>query len=187
MKIFRLWRSCFYGGYSFAMTDVDPDDPALKIEGYIFGEGQLSSRLSNRVRQKEGLSYGVGSFLRADPIDKAGLFMIYAITNPHNISKVDNAITEELDRMIKAGVTEKELAEAKHAYLQQLKTQRSMDRFLASEIGSGLHVGRTYAYYAGLERKVMALTPQQVSEAFRKYIEPKRLVIVRAGDFKTTE
>jgi zinc protease len=52
-------------------------------------------------------------------------------------------------------------------------------------LSSGLHAGRTFAYYADLEKKIAALTPAQVSETFRKYIQPKRLVIVHAGDFKT--
>jgi zinc protease len=178
-------NAVFFGGQAFAMTDTDRDYPALKIADYIFGEAPLSSRLSNRVRGKEGLSYGVGSHLGADPLDKAGLFIIFAITNPNNIAKVDKAIALELDNLIKGGVTEKELAEAKTAYLQQLKVQRSEDRMLAALLGSALHAGRTFAYYADLEEKITALTPQQVLEAFRKYIELKRLVTVQAGDFKT--
>jgi zinc protease len=47
-----------------------------------------------------------------------------------------------------------------------------------------LHVGRTFQYYADLEKKIEALTPEQVSAAFKKHIDPKKLVIVQAGDFK---
>jgi zinc protease len=168
-----------------AMTDTDPDYPALKIADYIFGEAPLSSRLSNRVRGKEGLSYGVASHLGADPLDKAGLFIMFAITNPNNIEKVDKAIADELDKMIKRGVTEKELADGKKAYFQQFKVQCADDRMLTFLLGSALHAGRTFAYYSNLEEKITALAPQQVSDAFRKYVQPKRLVTVQAGDFKT--
>jgi zinc protease len=180
-------NAVFVAGHTFAMADTDPDYPALKIADYLFGEAPLSSRLSNRVRGKEGLSYFAGSFLRAAALDKAGIFLTFAITNPKNIGKVDQSIAEEVENLVKGGVAEKELAEAKKAYLQQLKVERADDSMLSELLGSGLHAGRTFAYYADLERKVMALTPEQVSEAFRKYIEPKRLVIVRAGDFKTME
>jgi zinc protease len=178
-------NAVFFGGQTLAMKDTDPDYPALKLADYIFGEAPLSSRLSNRVRGKEGLSYGVGSQLGADPLDRAGLLVLFAITNPKNIDKVDKAVAEELDKMIKGGVTDKELADAKKAYLQQFKVLCAEDRMLAALLGSALHVGRTFAYYSNLEEKIAALAPEQVSDAFRKYIEPKRLVTVEAGDFKT--
>ena len=89
--------------------------------------------------------------------------------------------------MIEKGVSEKELEEAKKAYLQQMKVQRSRDSALTLFLGARLHAGQTFAYYADLEKKIAALTPEQVSEAFRKYIDPKRLVTVRAGDFKKGE
>ena len=38
---------------------------------------------------------------------------------------------------------------------------------------------------ADLEKKIEALTPDQVVAALRKYVDPKKLVIVTAGDFET--
>src|SRR5260370_39330316 len=109
---------------------------------------------------------------------------MYAICNPRNIDKVDAAIKEELDRMLKDGVTEKELSETKKAYLKKLKTDRAGDSALATLLGNGLSNGRTMTYYAELEKKIAALTPEEVGDAFRKYIKPDKLVVIRAGDFK---
>jgi zinc protease len=180
-------NAVFAAGHTFPMMDTDPDYPALQLADFIFGEAPLASRLSMRVRGEKGLSYGVGSMLNADTQDKLGIFIMFAITNPKNIDKVDQTIAEELDKMLQKGVSEKELEEAKKAYLQQLKVQRSRDATLALFLGVRLHAGQSFAYYADLEKKIAALTPEQVSEAFRKYIDPKRLVIVRAGDFKKAE
>jgi zinc protease len=177
-------NAVFASGHTFPMMDTDPEYPALQLADFIFGEAPLSSRLSVRVRGEKGLSYGVGSMLNADTQDKLGMFLMFAITNPKNIDKVDQTIAEELDKMIEKGISQKELEEAKKAYLQQLKVQRSRDSMLAMYLGARLHAGQTFAYYADLEKKIAALTPEQVSEAFRKYIDPKRLVTVRAGDFK---
>jgi zinc protease len=180
-------NAVFVSGHTFPMMDTDPEYPALQVGDFIFGESPLSSRLSVRVRGEKGLSYGVGSMLNADTQDKLGVFLMFAITNPRNIDKVDQTISEELAKMIEKGVSEKELEEAKKAYLQQLKVQRSRDSALALFLGARLHAGQTFAYYADLEKKIAALTPEQVSEAFRKFIDPKRLVTVRAGDFKKAE
>jgi zinc protease len=110
---------------------------------------------------------------------------MFAICNPANIDKVDAASKEELAKMLKDGVTDKEVAEAKKAYLKMLKTNRSGDGPLANQLASGLHNGRTFAYYADLEKKIDELTPEQVSAAFRKHIHADKLIVVRAGDFKT--
>ena len=50
------------------------DYPALELGNYMPGGGFLNSRLSTRIRQKEGLSYGVGSQLSVSSLDQAGAF-----------------------------------------------------------------------------------------------------------------
>ena len=57
------------------MNDTDPDDPGAGGGATsCFGGGTLSSRLGNRVRQKEGLSYGVRSQYGADSLDKSARY-----------------------------------------------------------------------------------------------------------------
>ncbi|MGA0799997.1 MAG: M16 family metallopeptidase, partial [Steroidobacteraceae bacterium] len=52
------------------LRDDHPDYPALVIANYMLGGGFLNSRLAVRIRQQEGISYGVGSFLNASPLDE---------------------------------------------------------------------------------------------------------------------
>ena len=47
-----------------------------------------------------------------------------------------------------------------------------------------LYAGRTFAYEVDLEKKIGALPAEEVSAAFKKYIDPTKLVIVEAGEFK---
>ena len=56
------------------ITDADPDYAALEVGDFLFGGGTLSSRLGNRICQKEGLSYGANSTLSADSRDQLGRF-----------------------------------------------------------------------------------------------------------------
>jgi zinc protease len=177
-------NAVFIAAHMLALTDSDPDYPALEMANFLFGGGSLSSRLGNRVRQKEGLSYGVGSMFSADSRDKSARFMMFAICNPGNIDKVDQAIAEELEKLQKSGITAEELAPGVKAYLERRKVQRASDDNLASSLVDGLFDGRTFAYHADLDKKIEALTPEDVGAAFRKYIAAKKLVIVRAGDFK---
>jgi zinc protease len=177
-------NAAYFAAETFALADKDPDYPALKLADYIFGEGALASRLSNRVRGKEGLSYAVQSVLRAATLDPSCLFLMLAITNPKNMTKVDAAMADELDKMLKTGATQKEVSEAKQAFLQQLKLQWFKDSSLAAILAEDLHANRTFAYYADLEKKIQSLEAEQVSSAFRKYVDAKRLVVAEAGDFQ---
>jgi zinc protease len=180
-------NAVYTAGLMLALTDADPDYPALAVADFLFGGGSLSSRLGNRVRQKEGLSYGVGSAFNADARDKSARFTISAITNPANIGKLDKAITEEFDKLLNDGISAQELAEAKAAFLKQRKLQWARDAVLARLLGEELFNGRTLDYYAKLDRKVADLTPDHVLAAVRKHLEPKRLVIIQAGDFAKPE
>jgi zinc protease len=166
------------------LKDTDPDNAALEVGDFLFGGGTLSSRLAARVRQKEGLSYGVRSVYSASALDRSARFLMYAICNPANMDKVDRAMLEELEKIRKEGVNGAELAEAKKAYLAGLKVARGSDANLAALLQSALQAGRTLAYYTDLANQVEALTPEAVHAAFRKHIDPANLVIIRAGDFK---
>ena len=64
------------------------------------------------------------------------------------------------------------------------KVGRTADAAIAGQIVSNLNVGRTFAYAADQEKAILALTPAKVAEAFRKHIDPNKLVIIRAGDFQ---
>ena len=171
-------------GEMIALRDDDPDYPAMEVANTIFGGGTLSSRLGNRVRQKEGLSYGVGSQFSADAHDKSSRFFMFGMSNPANIGRMDHAISEELDRFLKAGPTAEEIAEAKKAYLESEKESRGSDRRLVGVLVGHLFDGRTFAYEAGVEQKVEKLTAEEVGAAFRRQVNPKRLIIVLAGDLK---
>ncbi|MGH8856135.1 MAG: M16 family metallopeptidase, partial [Telluria sp.] len=160
----------------------DPDYPALMLANYIFGEGGLKSRLMDRIRQKDGLSYGGGSGLSAGDLDRAGGLMISAIAAPQNLRKLDAAVRAELGRAVQDGFTAAELAAAKSGLMQQRLQSRASDGVLASGWTGFLYRGRTYEWSAAFERKMMAVTVPQLNAAFRKAIDPARLSVVMAGD-----
>lgn len=180
-------NAVLYGGAQIAMRDDDPDYPALFIGNYILGGGSLSSRLADRIRQREGLSYGVGSSLTAHPIDLRTNLTLFAITNPQNRDRLITVMREEIEKILAEGVSPNELEAAKQGYLQSEQLSRTDDNALAQLLSQTLFVGRTLEFNATQEQKVASLTPQQVKEALLKYIDPKRLLIVTAGDFRKPE
>ena len=176
-------NATYFAALSFPMTDADPEIPALELGNYLLGEAPLASRLDTRIRGKEGLSYTAGSNVNAHPVDKAATFYIFAIANPANMAKVDALVAEEVGKFLKEGVSLEELEGGKQAYLKAQRMERSDDAALAGELATGLYIGRTFQFVADKEKKIEALSPGDVSKAFAKVIDPKKLVIAEAGDF----
>lgn len=173
-----------YSGQQYALSDADPQYAALTLGNFILGGGSLSSRLGNRVRQQEGLSYGVRSGLSARPKDHRVDFTLYAITNPDNKDRLLAVIREELDRLREEGVSEQELDEAKTAYLQAARVRRANDAALAGELLGTLFNERTMQHDAEHEAQIQAATVAAVNEAVRRFIVPDDLVTAIAGDFE---
>jgi zinc protease len=174
----------YLAGLSFPVQDSDPDYPALRIGNFIFGGSTLASRLGDRIRQKDGLSYGATSSFMASSRDPVATLTVTVSTNPVNIDKVTAAVMEELERFLKDGPTEREVADAKRAFVESQKVSRTADGAIAAEIVSNLNTGRTFAFAADQEKQILALTPEKIADAFRKHVDPRKLVVIRAGDFQ---
>src|SRR5262249_28259521 len=98
--------------------------------------------------------------------------------------KVDKGALEELAKALKQGITEEELAQFTKGYLLEAKAERGSDEHVVAVLRDGLYLGRTFSYYADLESKIAKLTVADVNRALRANLNPERLVIIRAGDFK---
>jgi zinc protease len=172
----------FIAGQNLKLGDDDPDYPALVLGNYMLGVSD-TSRLWVRIREKGGLSYGVGSQLFASPLDKAGVFAASATYAPQNAARLEAAFLEEVGRALKDGFDAKEIAAAKSGWLQSRQLARAQDASLARTLATDLYIQRTLAWDADFEKKVSALTNEQIVTAMRKYIDPAKLTIVKAGDF----
>ncbi|MBV7536140.1 insulinase family protein [Duganella sp. sic0402] len=164
------------------LNENDADYPLLDLANYMFGGGAMKSRMMDRIRQKDGLSYGGGSGLDAGSDDRAGQFSMSAIAAPQNLKKLEAAIREELERALKDGFTQAELDGAKSGLLQQRVQSRSKDNVLAAGWARNLYKNRTYSWSKEYEAKLKAATLAQVNAAFRKAIDPAKLSVAIAGD-----
>jgi zinc protease len=176
-------NAMFMAGMNINMRDDDPNFIPLFVGNYILGGGALSSRLADRIRQKEGLSYGVGSWVNIGPQDNAGGFGAYAIYAPENADKLEKAFKEEIDKLLKDGVTEKELQDAVKGLLQTRAVSRAQDGGLCGRLNRYLYINRDMKFDAAFDARLQTLTVDQVNTAIRKYIDASKITIVKAGDF----
>ncbi len=177
-------NAVFFASFPIQINDDHPDYPALVLGNYILGGGFLNSRLASRIRGKEGLSYGVGANFSASPKQDNAMFMGNAILNPANIQKVEKAFQEELEKAFKDGFTLDEVNSAKKGWLQSRQVMRTEDSMLTGTLNNNAAYNRTMLFTREVESKVDALTPEKVNEVFKKYMDPSKLSIFKAGDFE---
>ena len=171
----------------WAMKDTDADYPAFLMANQILGGGALKSRLADRLRQKEGFSYGAGSFANVGSLDPITIWQAYAIYAPENVTKLEVAFDEEILKALKDGFTPEELDFARTTWLQGEQTDRQEDRAIAGWLGRSLYFGRSVRFEAELEAKVKALKLEEVTAALRKHLHPETFVVVRTGDFSKND
>jgi zinc protease len=174
----------YIAGYYFAMNDSDPEYPALVLANYILGSSGFNSRIMERLRQDEGLSYGAGSRFSASAQDKAASFMLSAICNPENMDKLYKVMSEVLHKYFKDGITEqKELDLGIKGLLEERKEARGNDSSVLGALISQAYLGRTFERTIEFEKRIAAMTMADINAAIRRHIQPERFYTVVAGDF----
>ena len=179
-------NATFDAALKLPMVDTDPDYPAMVLANFMFG-GSITSRVPDRIRNREGLSYGVNTAFSAPTEGNAAQFRVGAISNPKNTPKVEASFKDELARTLAGGFTADEVVAAKKAWADERRVGRSQDQALLRLIEAREDYGRTLEWDTQMDAKIEALTVDQVNVAFRKHVDLSALSIVKAGDFKTAD
>ncbi|MEO5786291.1 MAG: pitrilysin family protein, partial [Casimicrobiaceae bacterium] len=170
------------GGLSLPVNDQSADYPTLLLMSFMLGDSS-NSRLLNRLRQKEGVSYSAGQYLSVSSFELNSTLGVYAIFAPQNLARVRKGIEEELALAVKDGFTEAEVEEAKRGLMQERRLQRAQDGAIAGALTSQLYLGRNFGRTAEVDAAIQAATAEQVNAVARKYLKPDELATVFAGDF----
>jgi len=169
------------------LSNYDEDYAAVQIAATIFGGGFLNSRIAERLRQKDGVSYGAGAGANIDgnKEDKNSSFYVYAIYAPANYDKVQLGFKEETARFIKDGITDDELKNAVKGWVQGQNVSRAKDNELSSMINNDIFYSRDMNFNKTIEENVKNLTVEKVNTAIKKYFKPfDKWTVVNAGEFK---
>lgn len=172
------------GTKSFKMNQKSPDYPAFVLANEILGSGGfLSARLPMRLREKEGISYGVGSFINIPVSNDVASWGYYALLNPTKRDAVESAIKEEVSKALKEGFTTDELMTNKKSYANIQKTMLGMDNTLINLVNKKLQYGISLDEYDTLNSKIADLKLEEVNSALRNYLTLDKVTSVYAGDF----
>ena len=172
------------GNLNLKIGDTHPDFPAIDIANEMLGGGAfLSSRIPQRLREAEGMSYGAGTWVSGNHFDQTGNWGFYAFFNPLFKDKMDEAIKEVIQKAIDKGFTKEEFDSSVKSWLQSRQTNLSMDNFLSYQFMDYLEQGKTFKEYTDYENKVKALDVNKVNVVLKKYFDTTKFVLIYAGDF----
>ncbi len=157
----------------------DPDSLALRVATRIFGSG-FTGRLMSSVRDKEGLTYGIGATV-ANDIASDGDWRIDATFSPALLGQGVASTKRQLTLWRDQGVTAEELARSKSRTAGSYKVGLSTTSGLAGTILLMLNAGMPLEFVDEYPMRIDALTLEQVNGAIRKHIDPERMVLVEAG------
>jgi zinc protease len=166
------------------LRDDDPDYASLQVGNEILGGGFLNSRLATRIRQKDGLSYTVGSGVQAGSWDAVGSFSVYAICAPQNLAQVERDAQEEIARATEEGFTPAEIAAAKSGIAQSELRDRSSDAALANDLAVHLYLNRDFNWDAQTDLRIEGATSASIQHAMQRFIDPTHWITVKAGDVR---
>ena len=177
----------FISAIMLPIGENSEDAAALELVNYIFGGGFLNSRLAARLRQKDGLSYGAGSFLRMSDTDERTGMAAYAISAPQNLDKVEKGFKEELALMLKDGVSDEEVQSAKSGLLQGKKVSRAQDGELVRTLRNNVYLDRTMQWHKAYEERLKNLSAAELNKVMNKYLSVEGFAIIKAGDMSKVE
>ena len=169
-------------GVMVQMTDTAADYPALWLATSTLGGG-ASGRLFKILRDKQGLTYGAYAGFTADAKAERAVLTTTVILAPQNAGKVETSLRGELERF--NVLTKEELDHTRSEVLQQRFQARASDGELVNQLASLAASDRTLEWEARLDEAIKAVTVEQANAAVKKYVDPTKQVMVKAGDFKT--
>lgn len=171
-------------GSASSLRRDSKDYYAAVIANSALGESTLSSRLGLRVRDQEGLTYGINSRFRA-PSLAAGPWYVGVSVNPNNVEKAIESALKVLRDYVRNGIREEELSDEKSAAIGSFKVGLATNAGLAHAMLNAEFYKLGADYIDRYPQIIQAVTIEEVNAAIRKYFRPDHLTVVMAGDIET--
>ncbi len=157
----------------------DPDFIPAYILNYILGGGGFSSRLTEEVREKRGLTYSIYTFLL--PLRHAGVFMGSASTKNSSVAETIDIVKKEIERMAQDGVSEEELNSAKTYLTGSFPLRFDSSTKIARQLISIQMEEMGIDYIKKRNSLIEAVTLEDMKRVAKRILKPGNLQITVIG------
>jgi zinc protease len=163
------------------LARTDSEFLPCSLANAALGQSSLTSRLGVRVRDTEGLTYGIHSSFSATHIP--GPFVVSLTVKPESRGVALEATLDEIRKYVRAGMTVKELAEEKSSRIGRFKVDLGSNAGIAQALDAAVYYGFGVGYLDEFPGKVAAVTKEQADAAFARRVRPEAFTVVSAGTF----
>jgi zinc protease len=169
-------------GLASGLRRMDSDYFASMLGNAVLGQSTLSSRLGIRVRDREGLTYGIASrFFGASLVD--GLWYVSVTVQPSNAEQAIASTLDELRRALEDGVTDDEVDAYVSNFIGTFKVGLATNAGMVGRLVDAEFYGLGPGYLDDFGGIVSAVTRDDVNAALRRHVHLDRLTTVIAGEF----
>ncbi|HBS29162.1 MAG TPA: hypothetical protein DEB06_06850 [Phycisphaerales bacterium] len=161
----------------------DPDAIPVMVMNDILGGAGFTARLIKRIRDDEGLSYGVNSSFQ-QRVEYPGVFATGFTSKSRTVALATKIALQEIEKMRSAPVSQEELDVSKKSFID------TFPRTFESKAGT-LNVfitdewtNRPKDYWQTYRQKVESVTVQDVQNAAAKHLRPENFAIMVVGKWE---
>jgi len=156
-----------------------PDYFALLVGNHILGGGGFTARLTEEVREKRGLTYGIYSSFA--PGLHAGAFTISLQTRPDQAQQALDILRAELQRFVAEGPSDQELQAAKDNLIGGFALRIDTNRKLLDNVANIAWNGLPLDYLSSWTECVQRVTTSDIRQAFVRTLQPQNMATVVLG------
>jgi predicted Zn-dependent peptidase len=166
---------------TLSLTQDDPDYPAVDLMNYTLGGGSFSSRITQVVRNDNGLAYSASSGVGAE-LHYPGAFAAFTQTKNSTVVFAAQLMMNQIERMYNGEVTEKDLGFAKSARTNAFPSMFSTTFGNVTSFARLEFDGRPRDYYDTYLARYQKVTLADIKRVARKYLQPDKMVVLVTGD-----
>ncbi len=163
------------------LTRPEPAYLACTLANSALGQSSLTSRLGVRVRDTEGLTYGIHSSFHATHVP--GPFVVSVTVKPESRDAAVASTLDEIARFLATGLTPKELKEEKSSRMGKFQVDLASNGGIAQALDAAVYYGLGLEYLDRFPSLVESITKEEADAEFRQRVHPDRFTIVSAGSF----
>lgn len=165
-------------GYT-GITRQDPRYYAALVLNQILGGDTLSSYLGAEVRDRQGLTYGIYSYLHAQK--NVGTFWIEMQTSPEDSNKAIASTRKLLEKIHHQGVTINDVETAKNTLISNYKVSLANPEELVHQMLMNQVYELEVLELHSFTDKIKQVSLAEVNQAARELLNPNKIVVVTAG------
>ncbi|WP_260928129.1 M16 family metallopeptidase [Novosphingobium sp. 9] len=162
-----------------SLTRDSADRFALNAGNFVLSGGFYAARLTRDLREKNGLIYTVQSGLDLDR--NRGRFLVQFGSDPQNVDKARDLIVRDIRQMQQAPISDAELHQVKGMLVRQMPLSQASFSGIASQLLTYSLEDKPLDADLVAARQYLALTPQQIQNAFATYLKPDGFVTAIKG------